>query len=53
MERINAWNTYDLELQKTCNDFARDYMDFMNQSKTERECVDFFINEAEKEQVGK
>ena len=49
MERINAWNTYDLELQKTCNDFARDYMDFMNQSKTERECVDFFINEAEKE----
>ncbi|MGX8686901.1 MAG: aminopeptidase, partial [bacterium] len=49
MERINAWNTYDLEMQKDCNDFARDYMSFMNQSKTERECVDFFINEAEKE----
>ena len=48
MERINAWNTYDLELQKACNTFAAEYMAFMNQSKTERECVDFFINEAEK-----
>jgi aspartyl aminopeptidase len=49
MERINAWNTYDLEMQKDCNDFARDYMNFMDRGKTERECVDYFINEAEKE----
>ena len=48
MERINAWNTYDLEAQKACNSFAKDYMAFMDQSKTERECVDYFVNEAEK-----
>ena len=36
MERINAWNTYDLEMQKDCNDFARNYMNFMDRGKTER-----------------
>jgi len=48
MERLNAWNTYDLEMQKACNELAADYMSFMDRSKTERECIDFFVNEAEK-----
>ena len=48
MERLNAWNTYDLAMQNDCMDFARDYMDFLNVGKTERECVDFFVAEAEK-----
>lgn len=48
MERINAWNTYDLEAQKKCLDFAEDYRQFISNNKTERECVDAFVNEAEK-----
>lgn len=47
MERLNAWNTYDLEMQKACNDFAGGYLNFLNQSKTERECIDYFVNVAE------
>ncbi len=48
MERLNAWNTYDLAMQQDCMDFAKDYMDFLNVGKTERECIDFFVAEAEK-----
>ncbi|MDO4407363.1 MAG: aminopeptidase [Eubacteriales bacterium] len=48
MERLNAWNTYDLVMQDDCMDFAKDYINFLNVGKTERECVDFFVNEAEK-----
>ena len=47
MERINAWNTYDLGMQKSCMDFADDYKCFLNDGKTERECIDRFVNEAE------
>ena len=47
MERMNAWNTYDLGLQKSCMDLADDYKDFLGNCKTERECVDRFVNEAE------
>jgi len=48
MERLNAWNTYDLATQDDCMEFAKDYMNFLNEGKTERECVDFFVTEAEK-----
>ena len=48
MERLNAWNTYDLAMQDACMEFAKDYMNFLNEGKTERECVDFFVAEAEK-----
>ena len=47
MERINAWNTYDLGMQKSCMDFADDYKCFLDEGKTERECIDRFVNEAE------
>ena len=47
MERINAWNIYDLETQKACSSFAEDYRNFISDNKTERECVDAFVNEAE------
>ena len=47
MERVNAWKTYDLELQKECLDFAEDYRRFISENKTERECVDTFVNLAE------
>ena len=47
MERISAWNTYDLAAQGLCMDFADDYKEFISTAKTERECVDRFVNEAE------
>lgn len=47
MERNNAWNLYDLEKQKACNTFAEDYRNFISDNKTERECVDAFVNAAE------
>ncbi len=49
MERMNAWITYDLEMQKACNDFAAEYIKFISEAKTERECVDEIVNRAEKE----
>lgn len=48
MERKNVWSLYDLEMQKACYDFAEEYKQFLSDSKTERECIDFFVNEAEK-----
>ena len=48
MERLNAWNTYDFEMHENCMEFAKDYMNFLNVCKTERECIDFFVEEAEK-----
>ena len=49
MERENVWNTYDLEMQKSCLDFAEEYRKFISENKTERECVDAFVNAAEDE----
>lgn len=47
MERINIWNTYDPGMYRACMDFAEDYKAFLNQGKTERECIDRFVCEAE------
>ena len=47
MERVNAWNTYDPGMLKSCMDLADDYKNFLDHGKTERECVDRFVNEAE------
>ena len=47
MIRVNAWNTYDEGQQKSCMDLAEDYKEFLSSCKTERECVDRFVNEAE------
>ena len=35
-------------MQKSCMDLADDYKDFLDNGKTERECIDRFVNEAEK-----
>ncbi|MBQ9643301.1 MAG: aminopeptidase [Lachnospiraceae bacterium] len=47
MERMNVWNTYDLETKKACYAFAEQYRQFLTANKTERECIDTFVNEAE------
>ncbi|MBO5998270.1 MAG: aminopeptidase [Lachnospiraceae bacterium] len=48
MERKNVWELYDAKLQKACMAFAEDYKAFLDQCKTERECIDYFVNEAQK-----
>ena len=48
MKRVNAWNTYDSGMLRSCMDLADDYKDFLDHGKTERECVDRFVNEVER-----
>ena len=47
MIRQNVWNTYDLEMQKACEEFCAQYKAFLDAAKTERECIDFFVEAAE------
>ncbi len=47
MERLNVWNTYDLRMQKACDGFSAEYMDFLDHGKTERECVSRAVELAE------
>ena len=47
MEKLNVWNTYNLEMQKKCDDFAKQYMQFLDDCKTERECIDRIVCDAE------
>ena len=47
MKRINVWDTYDLKMQKACDKFSKKYIEFLNAGKTERECVDRAVEEAE------
>lgn len=49
MKRKNVWNSYSKEQLKQVDLFAQEYRDFLDQGKTERECVDFTVNMIEKE----
>lgn len=44
MVRENAWKAYDDNKTKQVNALARQYMDFLDNGKTERECVDAIVN---------
>lgn len=49
MERKNAWEKYQgAEDQSLVMNFAEDYRRFLSANKTERECVSYFIEKAEK-----
>ncbi|MBD5454239.1 MAG: aminopeptidase [Lachnospiraceae bacterium] len=48
METKNTWETYDAKQLKKVDEFAKDYMNFLNNGKTERECIDVIVNEIEK-----
>lgn len=39
MLRENAWNSYDKQELEKVEDFAKEYKNFLNNGKTERECV--------------
>ena len=47
MEFKNTWETYTEKQLKETDLFCADYMNFLNQGKTERECVDVIVNEIE------
>lgn len=47
MERKNCWNEYSKKQLKELEEYSKSYMDFMNQAKTERECVDTIVNMVE------
>lgn len=47
MEQKNTWETYDEKQLKEVDDFAREYMDFLDNGKTERECIDQIVNAVE------
>nr|MCR5356035.1 aminopeptidase [Lachnospiraceae bacterium] len=48
METKNAWENYTLKQAGEAEAFAADYIDFLSTCKTERECVDRIVCEAEK-----
>lgn len=47
MERKNAWKAYDEEKLVQVDALAKEYMDFLDNGKTERECVDTIVNTIE------
>lgn len=48
MEHKNTWEKYDEKQLQQVDDFAREYMDFLDNGKTERECIDQIVNTIEK-----
>ena len=44
MERKNAWSSYDGYELLRLESFSKDYCDFLNKGKTERECVDYCVD---------
>lgn len=49
MEKKNTWETYNQKQLKELEVLSKEYMNFLDQGKTERECVDVIINTIEKE----
>ena len=49
MEKKNTWETYSDKQLKEVDVFADEYRSFLDEGKTERECVDYIVNAAEKE----
>ena len=48
MEQKNTWETYDAKQLAEVDCFAREYMDFLDNGKTERECIDQIVNTVER-----
>ena len=48
MENKNSWEGYNKKELAEIDSFAKEYMSFLDNGKTERECVDYIVNEAEK-----
>lgn len=49
MEKKNVWETYDERQLQELERHAKEYMDFLDNGKTERECIDLIVNKIEQE----
>lgn len=49
MEKKNVWETYNEKQLQELEDHAKEYMEFLDKGKTERECVDVIVNKIEEE----
>lgn len=49
MERKNCWKQYSDKRLNKMEEYTKEYMHFLNHSKTERECADTVVNLVEKE----
>ena len=49
MEKKCVWNQYSKVQIEEIHDFAKSYCDFLDNGKTERECVDQIVNRIEKD----
>lgn len=47
MENKNTWETYDAKQMKELEVFSKEYMEFLDNGKTERECIDMIVNRIE------
>lgn len=47
MAKKSAWTSYNAKELTKVNSYAKEYMEFLNNGKTERECVDYIVNEIE------
>ena len=43
----NAWHKYDVNMENDCEFFCREYIEFLSACKTERECVDWIVRDAQ------
>lgn len=48
MEKKNVWESYDEKKLSQVEKFAKEYMQFLDEGKTERECIDAIVNTIEK-----
>ena len=46
MERKNAWNTYNNSEKEQLQSLNADYIDFLSECKTERECISETVKRA-------
>ena len=49
MEQKNVWKKYDKKTLKQVDTFGKAYREFLDNGKTERECIDQIVNRIEKE----
>ena len=49
MEKKNVWTVYDKKMKKEADAFGKAYCKFLDNGKTERECIDWIVNRIEKE----
>ena len=47
MSRKNVWETYDGGLMEELEQLNKTYRDFLDNGKTERECIDTIVNTIE------